>query len=128
MANFENLVRPFQLRDITPPSRIIDTTVSTPANVTLSYGDAATDPKVVQISSNTTISYYMDTKGTADASNTSIVRVSNPNDKSQFVDMERIDKQVYKEGAGQYYKKVKENVKVPNEAGKVEQVLFQKQY
>lgn len=90
MSSLELLIRPFQSKDVTPPKRIIgaEKTVD-PVDVSIGAagGTALVFRAFAVIEFKTEDSYTyreIDRK-------THIKRVENPDDPSQFVDVERID-------------------------------------
>lgn len=90
MTSLELFVRPFQSKDVTPPKRVIGAEKNVdPVNVSIgSPGGAAfvfSAFKVIEFKTEDSYTYReIDRK-------THIKRVENPDDPSQFVDVERID-------------------------------------
>lgn len=90
MTSLELLVRPFQTKDVTPPKPIIGTEKAVdPVNVSIgaSGGTAFVFRafSVIEFTTEDSHTYReIDRK-------THIKRVENPDDPSQFVDVERID-------------------------------------
>jgi len=90
MTSLELLVRPFQARDFTPPTRIIGSEKPVdPVNFSIgSEGGTAFLFRAFSVIEFTTEDSYTYREVTRQ---THTVRVENPNDSSQFVDVERID-------------------------------------
>jgi hypothetical protein len=90
MTSLELLVRPFQTKDVTPPRRIIGAEKPVdPVNVTIgSAGGTAFVFRafaVIEFKTEDSFTYReIDRK-------THVTRIENPDDPSQFVEVERID-------------------------------------
>jgi len=90
MASFELLIRPFQTKNVTPPRRIIGSE-KTVEPVNFSIGSAGGTAfvfrafAVIEFKTEDSFTYKeVDRK-------THIKRIENPDDPSQFVEVERID-------------------------------------
>lgn len=91
MTSLELIVRPFQTRDVTPPTKIVgkEKTVESPE---LMLGDEGGKAFEVNLSFGANVDVndkdtYVELKR-----DTSTKRVENPDDNSQFVDVEVINK------------------------------------
>jgi hypothetical protein len=105
MRRFEQIVRPFQLPNVTYPTRIFDPTK--PAlveDVVKTFGEAG-KAKNYQCSFNENITTYKDEKVKEKSRTTSKKRIENPDDSSQFVDVELINKLTTTKGAGSKWQK-----------------------
>ena len=90
MTSLERIVRPFQSKDVAPPSRIIDTTVEAPDNVLIECGKVGTT-KTFNASYSCTTTLYVDNSTREISRATTTKRITNPDDESQYVDVEVID-------------------------------------
>jgi hypothetical protein len=91
MTSLERIVRPFQSQDVTPPQRIVDTSESAPENVLIQCGQSGST-KTFNSSYSSTITSYVKANQRELSRETSVKRITNPDDESQYVDVELIDK------------------------------------
>lgn len=106
----EYIVRPFQTADVTPPSIAVDPNAEPQPNLVLKFGEQGAI-KQLSGSFNSTISSYTDDNHQEVSRETSVKRITNPDDSSQFVDVEVINKLTVEKGEGKEYKKVIFNFK-----------------
>lgn len=110
MADFETIVRPFQRREVTLPQRIFDPSETLPTNVHLTLGIGG-QGKTFNESFSEHITIFAETKSEEVSRDTSKKRITNPDDSSQFVDVEVIKKLRTEEGEGRNYRKVELTLK-----------------
>ena len=91
MTSFEKIVRPFQSKDVTPPQVILDPAAEPLDNVKISCG-ATGETKTFSGSFSLERSYYVGQQLREVARETTTKRITNPDDPSQYVDVETIDK------------------------------------
>jgi hypothetical protein len=89
--SFERIVRPFQTKDVTPPQRISTPDDPTVANVTIKCG-AVGETKTFNGSHSSQVTAYVKSQRRELARQTSIKRITNPEDASQYVDVEVVDR------------------------------------
>jgi hypothetical protein len=109
MSNLELFVRPYQTRDISPPSRVFkpESEVAEDLVIVCGVGGA---PKLFNGSFQETLTRYMDNKIKEHSGNdrkTTTKTITNPDDPSQKLDIEMIDNLTTKTGRGQQYQKTK---------------------
>lgn len=105
MSTFDKIVRPFQLPTVTYPTRIFDPTRAPPAAVVeVLYGEDS-NAKSFQCSFSESITTYKDEKVKEKSRETSKKRIENPDDSSQFVDVELINKLTTTKGTGSKWQK-----------------------
>jgi hypothetical protein len=90
MTSLERIVRPFQSKDVAPPSRVLDTTVAAPDNVRITCG-ATGYTRTFNASYSCTTTLYVDNGAREVNRQTTTKRITNPDDSSQYVDVEVID-------------------------------------
>jgi hypothetical protein len=104
MSQFETIVRPFQRTGVSYPERIFDTTAKPVVNVTLSLGlEGAT--KTFQESFSQHVTTYKDAQIKELSRTVEKKRITNPNDDSQYVDVENIKKLTTEKGKGRTYER-----------------------
>lgn len=92
MTSLELIVRPFQTRDVTPPVKIVPTKpVAVDAPVLLIGSSGG---QVIALTAQVALEFNVDDKNTYKEikRDTTTRRVTNPDDSSQFVDVELINK------------------------------------
>jgi antirestriction protein len=104
MSQFETIVRPFQRTGVSYPERIFDTTQKPVVDVTLSLGLEGST-KTFQESFASNITTYKDAQIKELSRETKKKRITNPEDSSQYVDVENIQKLTTEQGKGRNYKK-----------------------
>jgi ribosomal protein L3 len=105
MRRFEQIVRPFQLPNVTYPTRIFDPTKPAAVeDVVKTYGLEG-QAKEYQCSFNSNVTTYKDEKVKEKDRTTSKKKITNPDDESQFVEVELIDKLTTTKGAGSKWQK-----------------------
>src|SRR5262245_54288101 len=105
MTQLENIVRPFQRREVTYPVRVFDDQPSSDTeDVVLNLGQEGAT-KAFNESFNNTVNSYEDETSREQSRKTHEKRVENPDDPSQFVNVEVIDKLTVKAGTGKKYQK-----------------------
>lgn len=102
--SLERIVRPFATTDVTPPQRIIDPTVVVVPNLLLQIGMVGAT-KTLNGSFSATIDAYSDDAHKEIARTTEIKRVTNPDDPSQFLEVENVKKLTTEKGSADTYKK-----------------------
>jgi hypothetical protein len=110
MADFETIVRPFQRREVALPTRIFDASETPPTPVHLTLGIAG-EGKIFNESFSSHVTTFNETKSEELSRDTHKKRITNPDDSSQFVDVEVIDKLRTEEGEGRNYKKLELKLK-----------------
>lgn len=102
----ENLVRPFQLPQRTYPQRVLSTEGDTaPDDVTIEIGKEGQAKLFTESFSEATTS-YKDIKSKETSRQTSKKHITNPDDDSQFVDVEVINKLKVEQGKGRTFQKI----------------------
>ena len=91
MPSLERVVRPFQTKDVTPPKRILQKSEDTVDNVLIQCGKIGST-KTFNASYSSTITSYVPNQQRELTRDTTTKRVTNPDDASQYVDVELIDK------------------------------------
>jgi hypothetical protein len=91
VTGLERIVRPFQSRDVTPPQRILNPSEPQVDNVLIQCGQTGST-KTFNSSYSSTITSYVESKHRELSRETSVKRITNPDDDSQYVDVELIDK------------------------------------
>jgi hypothetical protein len=105
MSTFDKIVRPFQSPTVTYPTRIFDPTrAPVEAEIDVTYGDDG-NAKTFQCSFSENITTYKDEKIKEKSRETKKKRIENPDDSSQFVDVELINKLTTTKGTGKKYQK-----------------------
>lgn len=104
-ATLEQVVRPFQTKQVTYPARVVDNTQTVASDVTILIGkDGATKTFNESFSESTTS--YSDVTSKEKSRSTEKKHITNPNDDSQFVDVEIIKKLAVEQGEGRNYQKI----------------------
>jgi hypothetical protein len=103
-VSLERIVRPFVTLDVTPPQRIIDPAIEAVPNLVLQIGMEGTI-KTLNGSYSASINGYTDSNNTELSRETSVKRVTNPDDPSQFVDVEVVNKLTVEKGKQDTYQK-----------------------
>jgi hypothetical protein len=104
MARLESIVRPFQTTDFSPGRTTPQGAVPVAETLLVEIGKVG-QVTTFQGSFSLTTTVYMDQKAKEISRETSVKRVTNPDDETQFVDVERIDKLVTTFGSGKDYQK-----------------------
>lgn len=104
MSELENIVRPFQRPNTTLPYRIFDGTEKVAENVVLAIGIDG-EGKTFNESFSESITTYADKEQKELHRETETKRIKNPDDESQFVDVQIVKKLTTEEGAGKDYQK-----------------------
>jgi len=105
MSRFDHIVRPFQLPNVTYPTRIYDPTKPAEAeDVVKTFGEDGKG-KSFQCSFNQQVSTYKDEKIKEKDRTTHEKRIENPDDSSQYVNVELIDKLTTTKGTGKKWQK-----------------------
>ena len=91
MSSLERIVRPFQSKDVTPPQRILGPSEAPVDNVLIQCGQAGST-KTFNSSYSSTITSYVEGKHRELTRETSVKRITNPDDETQYVDVELINK------------------------------------
>jgi hypothetical protein len=100
----EQIVRPFQLPAVSYPVRIFDDNPKVVEDPVLEFGkDGST--KVFNESFSQSISTYKDAEIKEQSREVTKKRIENPDDPSQYVDVELIKKLTTEQGKGKDYKK-----------------------
>lgn len=100
----ERIVRPFQTRDTSPPARFVDPNAQVVPNLVLQFGMEG-DIKTLDGAFSSNLTGYTDDNHTELSRETSIKRITNPDDPSQGLDVELINKFTTEKGSGKNYKK-----------------------
>lgn len=104
-TTLEQVVRPFQTKQVTYPTRVFDTTQQAASDVVVLIGqDGAT--KLFNESFSESINTYQDVKSKEKSRSTEKKHITNPADDSQFVDVELIKKLSVEQGQGRTYQKI----------------------
>jgi hypothetical protein len=104
---FDNLVRPFQTPQVNYPaipSRIGSGVAAVSDDIDLTFGEEG-QAKVFNCSFNATINSYVDARAKETDRTVHTKRIENPDDPSQHVDVELIDKLSTEQGKGKKYQK-----------------------
>lgn len=91
MTSLERIVRPFQSKDVTPPQRIFNSSETPVDNVLVQCGQAGST-KTFNSSHSSTVTSYVENKHRELSRETSVKRITNPDDDTQYVDVELIDR------------------------------------
>ncbi len=91
MTSLERIVRPFQSRDVSPPQRILNPSEPPADNVLIQCGESGST-KTFNSSFSRTVTSYVENKHRELARDTHVKRITNPDDETQYVDVELIDK------------------------------------
>jgi hypothetical protein len=90
MTSLERIVRPFQSKDVTPPQPIFNPSSPPVDNVLIQYGQTGST-KTFNSSYSSTITSYVENKHRELSRETSVKRITNPDDETQYVDVELIN-------------------------------------
>jgi hypothetical protein len=105
MSRFDHIVRPFQLPTVTYPTRIFDPTKPAVVDdIVKTFGEVG-QAKEYQCSLDQNQTTYKDEKIKEKSRETSNKRVENPDDSTQFVDVEVINKLSTEKGTGAKWQK-----------------------
>jgi hypothetical protein len=91
MTSLERIVRPFQSKDVTPPQRILNPSEPPVDNVLIQCGQNGST-KTFNSSFSSTVTSYVEAKHRELSRATQVKRITNPDDETQYVDVELIDK------------------------------------
>jgi len=91
VTSLERIVRPFQSRDVTPPQRILNPSEPAADNVLIQCGQSGST-KTFNSSFSSTITSYVENKHRELSRETHVKRITNPDDETQYVDVELIDR------------------------------------
>ena len=91
MTSLERIVRPFQSKDVTPPQRVFNPSETPVDNVRIVCGQAGST-KTFNSSHSSTVTSYVEGKHRELSRETSVKRITNPDDETQYVDVELINK------------------------------------
>jgi hypothetical protein len=106
MSNtLEQVVRPFQTKQVTYPARVFDTAQSAAADVIVMIGQEGAT-KLFNESFSESVTTYADVTSKEKSRSTEKKHITNPDDDSQFVDVEIIKKLSVEQGEGRTYQKV----------------------
>ena len=117
MPDIEKIVRPFQLVDTTPATRVLPTNrtleevIGEP--VVFEIDNRNGSPKKLSCSANSTQTFYCDNKQKMGPNETTTYRIRNPENEDDYVDTEVPNKGNFKRGSGQQYQKDKVKYKPP---------------
>jgi hypothetical protein len=105
-GSLEQVVRPFQLPQRTYPQRVVDdTTATTPDDVTIQIGKEGATKLFNESFSESTTSYG-DVTSKEKSRSTEKKHITNPDDESQFVDVEIIKKLQVEQGQGRTFQRI----------------------
>lgn len=104
-ATLEQVVRPFQTKQVTYPARVFDTTQPPAADVVVLIGQEGATKLFNESFSESTTS-YKDVTSKEKSRTTETKHITNPSDPSQFVDVELIKKLSVEQGQGRTYQKI----------------------
>ena len=103
-AALERIVRPFQRSGVSYPTRIFDPTQKEVEDAVLMIGKEGST-KTFNESFSSRVTTYKDQEVKEQSRETETKRIKNPDDESQFVDVENIKKLVTEQGEGAKYQK-----------------------
>lgn len=104
MSNLEQIVRPFTRTGVSYPVRIFNPTGREAKDTTLMLGKEGST-KTFNESFSQRVTTYKDHEIKEKSRETEVKRVTNPDDESQYVDVEVIKKLVTEQGEGSKYQK-----------------------
>jgi antirestriction protein len=104
MSALEQIVRPFQRTGVSYPVRIFDPTQKAAEDAVLALGKEGST-KTFNESLSQRVTTYQDQEIKEKSRETEVKRVTNPDDDSQYVDVENIKKLVTEQGEGTKYQK-----------------------
>lgn len=104
MSSLEQIVRPFQRTGISYPTRIYDPTAKETKDAVLMLGKEGST-KTFNESFSQRVTTYKDQEIKEKSRVTEVKRVENPDDASQYVDVEIIKKLTTEQGEGSRYQK-----------------------
>jgi len=102
--SLERIIRPFQTHDVSPPQRVTVAEDADASDVVLAIGVVGS-AKTFNGSESGSITTYQDVKIKEKERETETKHITNPDDDSQFVDVELIKKLTTERGSGQTYQK-----------------------
>ena len=104
MSALEQIVRPFQRTGVSYPTRIFDPTRKPSEDAVLTLGKEGST-KTFNESFSERVTTYKDQEIKEKSRETEVKRIKNPDDESQFVDVENIKKLVTEQGEGAKYQR-----------------------
>jgi hypothetical protein len=104
VSTLEQIVRPFQRTGVSYPTRIFDPTQKPVEDAVLALGREGST-KTFNESFSQRVTTYRDQEIKEKSRETETKRITNPDDDSQFVDVENIKKLVTEQGEGSKYQK-----------------------
>jgi hypothetical protein len=104
MSKFDYIVRPFQLPQVTYPTRVVDTTQAAAEDIVLTFGLEGST-KTFSCSFSESVEIYADQTTKEKSRTTQKKRIENPDDPDQHVDVELIKKLTTESGSGSKYQK-----------------------
>ena len=104
MSTLEQIVRPFQRTGVSYPTRIFNPTQKPAEDAVLMLGKEGST-KIFNESFSQKVTTYKDQEIKEKSRETEKKRITNPDDDSQFVDVENIKKLVTEAGEGSKYQK-----------------------
>ena len=104
MSALERIVRPFQRSGVSYPTRMFDPTRTESEDTVLMLGKEGST-KTFNESFSSRVTTYKDQEIKEQSRQTEKKRIKNPDDESQFVDVENIKKLVTEQGEGAKYQK-----------------------
>jgi hypothetical protein len=104
VSTLEQIVRPFQRTGVSYPTRIFNPTQKAAEDTVLALGKEGST-KTFNESFSEKVTTYKDQEVKEKSRETETKRITNPDDDSQFVDVENIKKLVTEQGEGSKYQK-----------------------
>lgn len=104
MSTLEQIVRPFQRTGVSYPTRIFDPTKKPAEDAVLMIGHEGST-KTFNESFSEKVTTYKDQEIKEKSRETEIKRIKNPDDETQFVDVENTKKLVTEQGEGSKFQK-----------------------
>lgn len=104
-ATLEQVVRPFQTKQVTYPARVFDNTQQPAPDVVILIGQEGSTKLFNESFSENTTS-YQDVTSKEKSRTTQKKHITNPDDDTQFVDVELIKKLSLEQGQGRTYQKI----------------------
>lgn len=105
ITTLEQVVRPFQSKQVTYPARVFDSTQETAEDVIVLIGKEGTT-KTFNESFSSSITQYTEMKSKEKSRSTEVKHITNKDDDTQFVDVEIIKKLTLEQGKGRTYQKI----------------------
>jgi len=113
MTGFEKLIRPFQVRPISPTFSVPQPGAPVAENVAVEAGRPG-EGTIFHGNKTYSSSSYMDAKGSELSRKTHVNRIKNKDDPTQYIDVEVIDKLTTQGNTGQKY--IKTNYEFKNKS------------